>query len=87
MHADLEAELERRIRAGASARDIIEDLLARRAVASRKQPLRTLEKWESRGWWDCGVSLDLGWFTDAHPRGSNLDAHGARTITLDSPTP
>lgn len=84
MRADLEEELERRIRAGESARSIIEDLLERRAVESQKQPLRTLEKWESRGWWDCGVSLDLGWFTDAHPRGSNLDAHGLRTA---SPTP
>lgn len=84
MRADLEEELEHRVRAGETARDIIEDLFARGAVESRKQPLRTLEKWCGRGWWDYGTSADLGWFTDSHPRGSNLDAHGLRTA---SPAP
>jgi hypothetical protein len=84
MRADLEEELERRVRAGETARDIIEDLFTRGAVESRKQPFRTLEKWCDRGWWDYGTSADLGWFTDSHPRGSNLDAHGLRTA---SPTP
>ncbi len=26
-----------------------------------KRLYRWLEKWESRGWWECGVSLRSGW--------------------------
>lgn len=78
MSPDLEAEMERRVRAGESAWVVIDDVVARGAVASRKQPLRTLEKWSARGRWDYGTSIGGGWFTDAHPRGSNLDANGHR---------
>ena len=79
MSPDIEAEMERSIRAGADARTAIEALLAKGTIASPKQPLRTLEKWSSRGWWDYGVTIDLGWFTDAHPRGSNIGPYGGRT--------
>lgn len=62
MRLELEVELRAAIAAGASARDAIAGLVARGAIGSPKQGLRTLEKWERRGEWECGVALDLGWF-------------------------
>lgn len=29
-----------------------------------KRALYCLGKWAKRGWYDCGVSLDLGWLTE-----------------------
>jgi hypothetical protein len=69
MQADLEAELMRRVHDGEHARDVIGDLLTRGAIASPKQGWRTLEKWCDKGWYDFGVSLDLGWMTEKAPCG------------------
>lgn len=42
---------------------------------SEKEVLRTLEKWEGRDWWECGIGTLYGWFT---PKGLkalfNIDA-------------
>jgi hypothetical protein len=64
MVCELEDELERRIRAGESARDVIAGMLARASIASPKQAWRTLEKWSGRGRYNWGVTLDLGWMED-----------------------
>jgi hypothetical protein len=41
-------------------RDIINGLLIH-----HKRAWYLLEKWARRGWYEYGVSLDLGWLTDA----------------------
>ena len=42
-----------------SPRDIISD-----GPENHKRCWRWLEKWERKGWYEFGVSLDLGWLTD-----------------------
>lgn len=32
-----------------------------------KRGYRLLEKWANNGWWDCGVSIRAGWFTETAP--------------------
>lgn len=32
-----------------------------------KRATYLLDKWTGRGWWDYGVTLRSGWFTDAAP--------------------
>lgn len=34
------------------------------SMGSYKQNLYYLSKWARKGWYDYGVSLDLGWLTD-----------------------
>lgn len=41
-----------------SPRSIIE-----RIGMNPKRAMRLLDKWSDRGWYDFGVSLDLGWMT------------------------
>jgi hypothetical protein len=72
VRADLEAELMRRVHDGELARDVINDLLTRGAIASPKQGWRTLEKWCDKDWYDYGVSLDTGWMTDKAPCGRSV---------------
>ena len=38
-------------------------------VEPTKRVLYILEKWSSRGWWDYGVSIHLGWMTPAGASG------------------
>ena len=64
MKPDLEEELERRIREGNHARDVIRAMLREGKIQNEKQAYRTLEKWDKKGIWDYGVCLDLGWFED-----------------------
>lgn len=42
-------------------RTIINEMVHRGMIKSPKQAWRTLEKWSDRGWYEYGVSLDLGW--------------------------
>lgn len=39
------------------------DMLARDAGIHPKRAHRILEKWEGKGWWDCGVGMWYGWIT------------------------
>lgn len=48
------------LRAGLRARDVI----PRRGI-NHKRAWYLLGKWSGRNWYDYGVSLDLGWLTDA----------------------
>ena len=64
MKPDLEAYLEAEIMRGRSARNTIQEMLDAGRIQSPKQAWATLEKWAWKGRWDCGVALDLGWFTD-----------------------
>lgn len=68
MKRDLEADLEARIRRGASARDAIAAMLEEGLIASPKQAWRTLEKWCRQKRYEYGVCLDLGWMADSEPR-------------------
>jgi hypothetical protein len=36
-------------------------------IASPKQAWRTLEKWDAKGWYEWGVTMDLGWLTPEAP--------------------
>jgi hypothetical protein len=46
---------------GLLPRDIIGSMLDEGMIESPKQAWRTLEKWGKKGWYNYGVSLDLGW--------------------------
>ena len=46
-----------------TVRDIICELASELEFVP-KQAWRTLEKWCDKGWYDYGVSIDLGWLTD-----------------------
>jgi hypothetical protein len=48
---------------GRSPREVIKEMVEWKLIASPKQAWRTLEKWLSKGWYDYGVNLDLGWKT------------------------
>lgn len=50
------ARVERR-----SVRDVIADMKAKGIIQSEKQAWRTLEKWNRKGKYSYGVTLDLGW--------------------------
>lgn len=41
--------------------DVINEILERGWIKSPKQACRTLEKWASKGLYDYGSRLDLGW--------------------------
>lgn len=69
MKSELELEFETRIRRGERTHEIVQTLLSENRIQSAKQPLATLNKWSSRGWWDWGTSIESGWFTHKHPRG------------------
>lgn len=45
-------------------RDIIQQMLRDGLIENPKQAWRTLEKWDKKGVFDYGVSLDLGWLLD-----------------------
>lgn len=66
MNADLEQYLWERIRrldkpGGHLPRTVIAEMVREKRIQSPKQAWRTLEKWSDRGWYDYGVTLDLGW--------------------------
>lgn len=44
-----------------SPRDVIREMIERGWIKSPKQAWRTLEKWVSKGKYDYGSYLDLGW--------------------------
>lgn len=67
MKLELEQRLLDSIRSGASARAVIRDMIERGDIESPKQAWATLEKWETRDWYEYGVTLDLGWLTDKAP--------------------
>lgn len=68
MRRELAEEFARRVALGGEfGRDVIDDLMRRGAIASRKQAHATLAKWERRGWWDWGTTLEGGWFTPEAP--------------------
>lgn len=76
MKPDLEADLEQRIRSGRyrSPREAIRAMLNEGLIASPKQAWRTLEKWDGKGKYEYGVSLDMGWMLpmEARPAGEDL---------------
>lgn len=41
--------------------------IARELAIPYKQLLSWLEKWTSKGWWNCGVVLEGGWFEPEAP--------------------
>ena len=45
-------------------RSIIEEMLEKGMINSPKQAWATLEKWERKGLYEDGTSLDLGWITE-----------------------
>ncbi len=42
-------------------RDTIDSMVDSKMISSPKQAWATLEKWVEKGWYDYGVTLDLGW--------------------------
>lgn len=46
-----------------AAREAIKQMVDKLLI-HEKQGYATLDKWEDKGYWDCGVSLGCGWFTD-----------------------
>lgn len=66
---EIEDELERRIRSGVWSSDAIFAMIDEGLIASHKQAVRTLEKWERKGRWQGGVSQFGGWFIDPPPKG------------------
>lgn len=70
MKPDLEAELMSRIRSGKYEfpRDAIHAMRDEGLIEKCKQAWRTLEKWTDKGWYEYGVTVDLGWFTDKAPQ-------------------
>lgn len=70
MKADLETELWSALARGEVPRAVIARMLAEGKILHSKQAIRTLEKWESKGIYDSGVSIDLGWLRGAGTRPS-----------------
>ena len=50
-------------RGAPSTREVIAEMVSKGLISSPKQAWRTLEKWARNGWYDYGVTLDLGWKT------------------------
>jgi len=48
-------------------RDVIAAMMSRGYIISEKQAWATLTKWSGKGWYDYGVTLDLGWKVDDRP--------------------
>lgn len=44
---------------GRHTRDVVDDL-----GMNHKRAAYILEKWTDKGWWDYGVSVMAGWFTE-----------------------
>ena len=63
MRSDLENYFYKRIKKGFSPRFIIEVMMESGKIKSRKQAYATLKKWTNKGYYNYGVSLDLGWIT------------------------
>lgn len=42
-------------------RDVINEMISKGLIKSPKQAWRTLEKWLSKGKYNYGTSLDMGW--------------------------
>jgi len=42
-------------------REVINDMVDKKMICSPKQAWRTLEKWDQKGKYDYGSTLDLGW--------------------------
>jgi hypothetical protein len=62
---ELETELLRLVGAGQRPRDVAEQWCAEGRIANSKQMWATLDKWRRNGWYEYGVTLDLGWLTAA----------------------
>ena len=52
------------IKAGKIPRDVIQEMLDKKMIKSKKQAHWTLTKWTNKGIYDYGVSLDLGWLEE-----------------------
>jgi hypothetical protein len=65
---DLEPSLWRHVASGKHARDWIVAALADGRINAAKQAYRTLEKWASKGLYDYGVALDMGWLVPLNDR-------------------
>ena len=63
MRADLENYLYKRIKKGICPRLLIRSMFETGKIKSRKQAYATLKKWTNKGYYDYGVSIDLGWIT------------------------
>lgn len=61
MTRELEDSMETFVRNGGVPRDWIKAALADGRIANAKQAWATLSKWVSKGVYEYGVSLDLGW--------------------------
>lgn len=61
MKRELEADLWAHIITGKRAREWIHEAVESQIIAHPKQAWRTLEKWTSKGLYDFGVAIDLGW--------------------------
>ena len=55
---------QRRILCGVHMRDLIRD----QKIVHPNRAWYLLEKWGGRGWYDWGVSIAAGWFTENAPR-------------------
>ncbi len=74
MTRELEADFWTHVRTGKQAREWIYGAIDQRMIAHPKQAWRTLEKWTSKGLYDFGVALDLGWLV---PGAQMPDRRGA----------
>lgn len=61
MTRELEMALWSHICAGNAAREWVQNAIDKGIIAHPKQAWRTLEKWASKGLYDFGVAIDLGW--------------------------
>lgn len=65
MTRELETELLRLVGSGVRPRDVADEWCASGKIQRAKQMWATLEKWCRKGWYEYGVTLDLGWLTEA----------------------
>ncbi len=49
------------------ARGEIQRMATEGIIPNVKSAMSTLEKWCDKGWYEFGVALDLGWWTDDAP--------------------
>jgi hypothetical protein len=67
---ELERELWSFLKAKRTPMEWIDTALADGRIVARSQAVRTLEKWGSRGLYECGVHVENGWLVPgaAFPR-------------------
>lgn len=75
MRRDLEKKLHEYMVAGGSPAKWTNEAILRAMVADWRDVLATLERWQSLGWYDFGLSMAEGWLTAA---GAVADVGAAR---------